>query len=156
MADKKETPQVPEQEIFEGILRVIYVFFKWLFSLRLPKSERRSSVEASKFQELRVLGQNWQQVEGHLASSATYALAVSEADKILDAALQIKGSPGTSMGERLKNVETVFDKDLYQRIWDAHKLRNTLAHEVGVQVTEIQAREATSAFREALRHLGVS
>ena len=155
MADKKEAA-APEQEFFESILRGIWVFLKWVFSLRLPKSERKSKVESTKFQELRALAQSWQQVEAHLNTPATYALAVSEADKIFDAALQIKGSPGSTMGERLKNVETVFDKTLYQRIWDAHKLRNTLAHEVGSAVTEIQAREAIASFREGLRHLGVS
>lgn len=50
------------------------------------------------------------------------------ADRSLDAALKDVVA-GESMGERLKNSKTYFDRDIYGKIWEAHKVRNNLVHE---------------------------
>ena len=81
------------------------------------------------------------------------ASAVSEADKLFDYVLKAKGFPGETMAERLKRAE----RQLTDRngVWQAHKLRNSLAHEVGFAVADGHAREALSAFRRGLQDLGV-
>lgn len=104
---------------------------------------------------LRELGSSWENVEMHLMQPATMVLAVSEADKIVDSALRISGVAGATMGERLKAAENKFSPDAYQRLWHAHKLRNTLAHEVGASANPSEAKEAVKTFRDALYSLGV-
>lgn len=94
-------------------------------------------------------------VERHLLQETTKGLAVTEADKLLDASLQVRGLAGESMAERLKAAQSLFSPSLYQEIWEAHKLRNSLAHEVGATVTSSQALKAVQTIRQALYHLNI-
>jgi hypothetical protein len=82
--------------------------------------------------------------------------AVAEADKLLDQALKQQGLSGSTMGDRLKSARGRFagERDTYDALWRAHKLRNALAHEVGFDLVPSQAREAIADFERALRHLG--
>jgi hypothetical protein len=81
------------------------------------------------------------------------ANAIPEADKLFDYVLKAKGFPGATMAERLKRAE----RDLTDRngVWRAHKLRNSLAHEVGFAVSDGHGREALAAFKRGLQDLGV-
>ncbi len=53
-----------------------------------------------------------------------------ELDKLVDRYLKNSKIKGETMGERLKSASKLFQKDEYNKIWEAHKIRNTLAHEV--------------------------
>ena len=55
--------------------------------------------------------------------------ALLEADKLLDLGLKDKKTKGETMGERLKSAKNLFDNNLYNEIWQAHKLRNQMVHE---------------------------
>lgn len=78
--------------------------------------------------------------------------AVSEADKLLDYVLRTQGAGGNTMAERLKHSEKrLSDK---QAVWQAHKLRNHLSHEVGFEVVSSHARGAIKAYGQALKDLG--
>lgn len=83
---------------------------------------------------------------------ASYALAVLNADKLLDKALRDRGTKGKTMGERLKTVSEKFSDR--NAVWQAHKLRNRLSHEVDVAVNYQQAKQALRSFRQALKDLG--
>lgn len=78
--------------------------------------------------------------------------SVMEADKVLDLALGELGFAG-SLGEKLKKAGPRFSDA--QAVWNAHKLRNTLAHEAGAHVPDAQAARALAAFERALRDLGM-
>lgn len=54
---------------------------------------------------------------------------VVETDKSLDFAMKNLRVEGDTMGDRLKNANKLFNKALYNKIWEAHKLRNKIAHE---------------------------
>src|SRR5688572_8159875 len=58
---------------------------------------------------------------------------VMDAEKILDHALTTLGYAGT-FGEKLKAAGPRFSR--VQSVWDAHKLRNRIAHEVGITVND--------------------
>ena len=91
----------------------------------------------------RQLRQAWQ----HAASLADPVRRVLEAEKVADrllAELGFRGSFGeklTAAGARFGNVEPV---------WQAHKLRNHLAHEPGATIGEKEAARALSAFERLL------
>lgn len=96
----------------------------------------------------------WLAVEQSLVrdNESSYHLAVLNADKLVDQALRDKGFRGQTMGERLKAA-----KDKLTRrndIWEAHKLRNKIAHEPDVRVSYDQSRKALAGFKQALKDLG--
>ncbi len=80
--------------------------------------------------------------------------AVLEGDKLVDQALRELLIPGITFGDRLRAAEFRFNRDLYQHLWIAHKLRNQIAHEVGFSLVKQDAEGATAAFGDALRSLG--
>ncbi len=79
-------------------------------------------------------------------------LQIMEADKVLDHALKLLGYKG-SLGEKLKQAGPRFN-DL-NAVWYAHKLRNTLAHEMNAQIFRTETEKAMRIFRRALGDLGM-
>jgi len=159
MADhrhRKSAQPAPETQVVETILVGVFNLVKWIvLGIYGLITGRKVTMGGARREELRALGENWGTVEMHAMQPSTYALAISEADKIVDTALRLSGVSGQTMGERLKASEHLFSHDLYQRLWSAHKLRNTLAHEVGASVSADELRSAVEAFRSALYTLGV-
>jgi len=96
----------------------------------------------------------WLKIENGLDKDdpRSYTVAVIEADKLLDRALNEMGLPGKTMGERLKRVTDKFEKP--NAVWAAHRLRNQIAHEPDFEVDYGQASRALMAFRQALKDLG--
>ncbi len=93
-------------------------------------------------------------IENRLAkeSSATYALTIIDGDKLLDKALMESGVPGKTMGERLKKSGSRFSD--INAVWRAHKLRNMIAHEDGMEISYRQAAGALAIYKQALKDLG--
>lgn len=112
------------------------------------KGKAISEFERSKIRE------TWDNVELLMADEreASWAKAVFEADKLLDYVLMLKRVPGGNLGERLKNGKNLFSN--VQTVWDAHKLRNRLAHEVDMQLAHHEATRAIQLFKDSLRQLG--
>jgi len=97
----------------------------------------------------------WQRVTDLVNSGDDHKVtqAIVEADKLMDLVLKKKVS-GDDMGGRLRNAKGLFTADGYNRVWEAHKLRNRLVHEVGVEVPLERARAAVSGFAKGFRDLG--
>lgn len=53
-----------------------------------------------------------------------------EIDTLLGDAMNKTGIKGESTGARLKNAKPFYEKKLYNEIWNAHKLRNKMVHEL--------------------------
>ncbi len=82
----------------------------------------------------------------------SYHFTVLSADKLVDQALKDRGARGDTMGERMKNLASLFSDR--NDIWTAHKLRNKIAHESDIQVSYGEARQALAGFKKALKDLG--
>ncbi len=80
--------------------------------------------------------------------------ALIAADKTLDNALR-DIAKGETMAERLKNHKDKFDRYTYNKIWEAHKVRNNLVHESGYEPPYYVVIEAIESFRAALRSLNI-
>jgi len=102
------------------------------------------------------ISQRWAQI---MAVSRTggsgLKSALNDADKLFDQAMKQAGLRGETMGERLKSARGRFDRDTYDGIWRAHKLRNTMAHEIEFDIVPSQIREALTDFERGLKTLGV-
>jgi hypothetical protein len=81
--------------------------------------------------------------------------AIMDADKLLDYCLRKRGGgrfDKMSLGEKLKKSEGYFS-DL-NGVWSAHKVRNKIAHELNLKLSERDAKIAISQFKKALKDLG--
>lgn len=123
-----------------GVLVVIFLIA--LLCIR----KMRSRVLSKRDQKF--LQSAWQKVEAMEDS----AMQILEADKVLDQALKRLGYKG-SLGEKLKTAGPRFSN--LDAVWNAHKLRNRIAHEVNISVTQEEARFAMFAFKKALEQLGL-
>jgi len=81
-------------------------------------------------------------------------VAVMSADNILNDALQYAGIRGVNLGERLKHLQRGQMPNL-EDVWDAHKLRNEIAHETSFALKRDMAERALDAYKIALKNLGV-
>lgn len=96
----------------------------------------------------------WLKIENNLVKGdpRTYSMAVINADKLLDKALQEMGVSGKTMGERMKRIGNHFSE--LNHVWYAHKLRNQIAHEEDFEISYAETSKALAAFRQALKDLG--
>ena len=124
-------------------LRGIGRFFRRLFAPKLQGMDR-GAIKA-----------RWDEIERMAAAGGEMNLkmAVMEADKLLDHALKAMAIPGTTLGERLKFAAYKFPK--IREVWNAHRLRNQLAHESSYYLEPSYARKAVRDFKDALRLLSV-
>lgn len=78
---------------------------------------------------------------------------VMEGDKLLNFLFKKLGYKGM-VGDSLKKAGKQFSNE--QDLWRAHKLRNSLAHELGATVDIKQARGVLKAYRSAFEQCGIS
>ena len=83
---------------------------------------------------------------------ASYVTTVINGDKLLDKAMMEMGVPGKTMGDRLKRCGDKFTN--LNGVWQAHKLRNAIAHETDVEVSYKRAYNALAIYKQALKDLG--
>ena len=97
----------------------------------------------------------WDEIQKKIDSenSSDWKMAIIEADSLVDEIIKGIGYKGEDLGERLKNIEPS-DFENLQNVWEAHKIRNKIAHEADVfQLTKEEAKEALEKYRKALREL---
>ena len=115
-----------------GVLMAVLIAYTYL---------RIKEIEDAKHHELEKEGiepepvvqkqnERWESIERHMdtESEAEWRQAILEADIILDDMVARMGYKGENLGERLKNIEPSDFKTL-QNAWEAHKVRNRIAHE---------------------------
>ncbi|MCA9362212.1 hypothetical protein KC906_02460 [Candidatus Kaiserbacteria bacterium] len=85
-----------------------------------------------------------------------WKLAIIEADIILDSVLKERGYPGTSLGERLKSLSSEQLSTL-QDAWEAHKIRNRIAHDgADFVLTKRVAQETITRYQRVFNEFGIS
>lgn len=102
------------------------------------------------------LSKKWVKIEERLESGeeTELKLAVIEADKFFDDVLKKCGYLGKDMGERLKKVSASQISNI-DDIWQAHKIRNNVVHDVDYKLTAVDAEKAIKSYRKALEELEV-
>jgi len=127
------------------MMEIIKKIFKALFSKKVV-SERAGFNIARDWQEIDLL------LKGNSPSQFKQALIV--ADRSLDLALKDLVA-GETMGERLKSAKNIFHPQTYDKIWQAHKLRNALVHESGFEVQSFVVKASVENLKSGLKELGV-
>lgn len=84
-------------------------------------------------------------------SETEWRLAILEADNMLGDLLASRNIPGSTLGERLTNANAKTFKTL-QGAWDAHKVRNSIAHEGSdFSLTAREAKRVIGLFEETFK-----
>ncbi|MDD5152730.1 MAG: hypothetical protein PHS95_01880 [Candidatus Pacebacteria bacterium] len=85
---------------------------------------------------------------------AEWKLAILEADSVLDELLEERGCPGDSVGERLKSINPS-DLLSYDDAWEAHKVRNQIAHEgASAELSQRIARDTIARYEKVFKEMG--
>lgn len=79
-----------------------------------------------------------------------WKFAIIEADKMLEIVVNTFSVPGDNMGEKMKNIERG-DFQTIDQAWQAHKVRNRIAHESNFHISQREARMAINNFEQVFR-----
>ena len=99
----------------------------------------------------------WQHIEALVAgrSPSEWREAIIEADIMLDDSLARRGYTGAGVGEKLMQVERT-DLATLNDAWEAHKVRNQIAHEgSSFELTADFARRTVAHYEAVFRELKV-
>ncbi len=98
----------------------------------------------------------WSDVESHIAENNpnSWRLAIIEADILLEEVLTNAGYVGATIGDKLKSANATSFTTL-QDAWEAHKVRNEIAHAGGDFIlTKKVAQETVVRFERVFREFG--
>ena len=161
---------------FLDTLWSIYAVFAYLAAALFVYGYVYASVRKSQLEEVLVEGvqmqeqmylrsqgadvknERWQELMGHLESDNPndWKLAIIEADVMLDDAIKERGYAGDTLGERLRSVSPTQMQTL-DDAWDAHKIRNEIAHGgADFVLTHKIARDTITRYQRVFEELGVN
>ncbi len=100
--------------------------------------------------------ESWQKIQEYFyrGGESDLKVAILEADKLLNDALRDAGVMGLQLGDRLKKATESQVPNLNE-LWQAHKLRNQIAHEPNFKLKRDLAEKALGIYETALTNLGV-
>lgn len=170
------TSSIASSGVFDvlGILWLIFVLLSFSLSIFMLvlygyASTRRWEYYAQADRELREAERQYdEQFRGlrknnrledileHLESPSPndWKLAIIEADIVLDELLKERGFAGNTLGERLKSISPNQMESLSDA-WEAHKVRNRIAHDgADFVLTRRIAEDTINRYRRVLGELG--
>lgn len=104
-----------------------------------------------------VLNEKWELVLKHINSEnpADWRLAIIEADIMLEDLLEASGYHGETVGDRLKAVEPS-DMLTLDQAWEAHKVRNRIAHSGSdFDLSEREAKRVVALFESVFKEFEI-
>ncbi|HPR09473.1 hypothetical protein KDA06_01360 [Candidatus Saccharibacteria bacterium] len=110
------------------------------------RSRRPQSLHTDYYQN------EWKHIESRLKDKDKWALAIIEADDLLDHALRTRKYRGKTMGERLVTAQHDFSSN--NTVWFAHKLRTKTEHVEAPKLNKTDVKDALLGIRQALRDIG--
>lgn len=132
-----------------AVLVVILMKFRQLIGARPPAPREAEMAEIEKPEN-----KQWQEVMKKINSPnpSDWNLAVIQADSIVDEMLKSMAPFGATMGDRLKQLDRSKLGSL-DSLWEAHKIRNRIAHDTDQVLDYQESRRAIMLFSEVLREL---
>ncbi len=134
------------------LLGIIFVIYK-LFRLESKKAVPWADFFVKETPTTRA--SRWNEIKKRMDSEnfTEWRMAIIEADALLDEIIKKIGYKGENFGERLKSIEPS-DFDNLQNIWEAHKVRNQIVHDVDKFVlSKEESKEIVGKYEKALKEL---
>lgn len=134
-----------------GFFLIVYETMQ-LFELRKREEEYYSTLLVAP-QAADSGSARWQHIQSLMQeeSPSAWREAITEADIMLDDVLTERGLPGDTLGEKLKagDFRTLNDA------WEAHKVRNQIAHEGSLfDLTDTLAKRTIQRYESVFREFG--
>lgn len=123
---------------------VLIIALVLIFLLQSKPHDGRSYI-LKKMEEIDLLS--------HSSQENDIRTALIHLDALLDTILKQKQTRGESLGERLKNARHHFDYHSYNDIWEAHKLRNRMVHEIDFRPTKELIKHHYISLRLGIKQL---
>lgn len=149
-------------KIFSSVLSVVFGFlfvyfivkFQKLISLKIKMAGLAFRAPEPAFGG--ASQSRWEEITRHVDSEqeSEWKFAIIEADKLVNDLLKQAGYPGDTMGERLMSIEKGQLLSL-EGLWEAHKIRNKLAHDTNYFLRYAEARRAINLYADTLKELGI-
>jgi len=149
--------------LFVGALSVLGIYYN-LKKLNLIENEEGAVFGDLAFARGEIEGQSelpkngrWEKIQELINSDndANWRQAIIEADIMLDELLLASGYHGESVGEKLKTVEPS-DLLSLDSAWEAHKVRNRIAHDgASFELNEREARQTIGRFETVFREFEI-
>lgn len=138
------------ENIFDTSIKGLWFLISWPFKKLFGLRGR--GVKLDRTANL----QRWMEIESMLESSDEIHAkqAVIEADKFFDSILKQLGAKGEKFADRLKNLENHFSQENYQAIWQAHKIRNQITHEMEYGLDINETKLVLEKFKRGFKNLG--
>ena len=146
----------PVLPLIEKILNIFTVLFIIGIVIVLIKFREVRKKEVEFYKPIAVKdkeeGENktqWEIISNHVSSKnpAEWKIAIIEADNILKEI----GYEGETLADRLKSAG---DSESIQQAWEAHKVRNAIAHEGGKELTQHEAKRVISLYEGVFKRFG--
>ncbi|TSC71247.1 MAG: Uncharacterized protein G01um101449_14 [Parcubacteria group bacterium Gr01-1014_49] len=134
-----------------GLFVIIYATVR-LFELREREREFYQTLILTP-EAASEIHERWKHIETLVggATASEWREAIIEADIMLDDVLAQQGYVGDGVGEKLKSVDPVRVTTL-QDAWDAHKIRNQIAHEGSAfNLSDTLARRTIARYANVFR-----
>lgn len=125
----------------------IYCFLRIKQVEKLLRAEK-TTVSTMATASSKKINTRWERILAHINSESEndWRLAIIEADVILEEMLTSMGYHGETIGEQLQGIEKSDFKTL-DDAWEAHKVRNKIAHEGGdFALSKREAKRVISLF----------
>mgnify|MGYP001083207160 CR=1 FL=1 len=141
-----------EHRLIGGFFTGLWRLISWPFRRKKGKISPYGATTVSREE----VQQRWQKIEElvKLQGESRFKQAVLDADNLLDLTIKSRGVRGETMGERLKNAKDKFSPQIYDDLWQAHKLRNEIVHNANFQLVYWQANEALEKIQKGLKESG--
>lgn len=131
--------------VFFGV--IVYSVMRLKERNQMNKDLLHERVMALKTEKHVEKNEQWAMVVEHISSTkeGDWRIAIIEADSMLDALTKKMGLIGNDLGDRLRNAPTG-DFQTLDNAWEAHRLRNRIAHE-GLKF-KLEYRDAKKAIEQ--------
>ncbi len=115
-----------------AIILIIFIIYSLIriSEVKTEHHEKMKKILTREPEVAAVTNEKWQKVQEHINSTNPndWKLAIIDADSILDEMVKSLGYVGDNLGERLKQIQKS-DFLTLDDAWEAHKVRNKIAHE---------------------------
>lgn len=146
--------------IFSAICFIGFVYarlrFEQLYEIEQERLREGEKKWAERHTRVRTTNDRWASIEARVEENTpeSWRIAIIEADIMLDDMLTKAGYSGKSLGEKLKSANPQSFTTI-QDAWEAHKVRNEIAH-VGSDfiLTQKTAKETIMRFERVFREFG--
>ena len=120
---------------------ILFLLFDLLIIFRFIFREREFSKEF-----VEEIKRNLEKIKDHSLEKQIF-----EYEKILELCLKMKKIKGNTLGEKIKSYKNMFLNK--NSLWQAHKLRNKIAHEIGFNPSQKELEMSSKTLRREICNL---